>query len=129
MRIYKIIIVTFFVTLKYYGVASCYKLYAIEIRFSTEVSFQAKDDTLSDEQLFRLFSEIDSLDQSNFDNYSKRKEIFKKNFDTIVAITRKQGFPHYSEIPKKRKKRFKVRIGCLFTFMHILQTQPDVILS
>lgn len=82
-------------------------------------------DTLRDRQLFELFKTIYKTDQSNIKSPELREESFRSNFDTIITITKCQGFPEMSISASKRYKK-KLRWGLLLTLYHCVQCCPDL---
>ena len=86
-------------------------------------------DTLNDTELIQLFSFMHKEDVSNVRNPTIRKYVIINNFNTIVSITKKQGFPKLTTQPKKRKKAAIIDRCCLLTFHHILLEVPELILN
>lgn len=87
------------------------------------------DDTLNDTELIQLFSFMHKEDVSNVRNPIIRKYVIINNFNTIVSITRKQGFPNLMVHQKKLKKAAIINRCCSLTFHHILLEEPEYMLN
>lgn len=129
---------TFIIRVKEFVLVICLLFFLSESTFSQGRSdtIQDKDtltfpkDTLTDKQLACIFTRMVETDGSNLDNYYVRKEIFKNNFDVIILITRMQGFPQFKVSPKRRKQgRGSITVATALTFIHVLQTQPELMLN
>ncbi|MNX83530.1 hypothetical protein D3C86_1152960 [compost metagenome] len=81
---------------------------------------------MSEKELIELFKEINRSDASYLNEPEIRKKIFVRNFDTLVSLTRKQGFPGLSKTASNRKI---LESGIRGTFLHVLQTNPMYLLN
>ena len=101
------------------------------LSFSLLFAFSAisQSDTLNDEELIAIFKEINESDASHMKEPEIREQIFIENFKTIVKITKAQGFPQLQEHYRKKKIRNCIINGSRITFIHILQSQPKMLLN
>jgi len=86
-------------------------------------------DILSDAQLLQLFEDVNKSDASHLNEPDIRHQIFLDNFDTIIAIIENQGFPTLSEKLRNKRNLRSIDSGVQRTFIHILQTQPELLLN
>lgn len=86
-------------------------------------------DTLNDTELVQLFSIMYKEDISNTRHPIIRRYVTINNFNTILSITRKQGFPKLVVQPKNQKKATIINRCCSLTFYQILVQQPEYMLN
>ena len=89
----------------------------------------AQSDTLADKELISIFRKIIRTDQKYVRNNTKRDPIILRNFDIIVSITEKQGFPQLRQEYRSKKKNNLISQGAFLTFIHVLQTKPEDLLN
>ncbi|MBK7128784.1 MAG: hypothetical protein IPM74_02235 [Crocinitomicaceae bacterium] len=58
-----------------------------------------------------------------------RLQVFLNNFNTIVSITKMQGFPSLKNEYRLRRKRDCISFFSSVNFLHVLQTKPEVLLN
>lgn len=86
-------------------------------------------DTLSNQELLKMFKQINKSDQSQRGDPVARQKIFLNNFKEIKKLIEYQGFVNIdSSFSKKRHKKI-IKSGIRRTFTHILQTDPSLILN
>lgn len=86
-------------------------------------------ETLGKEEVLTLFEEIESSDRTELDDTSKRAQIFRANYSKIIGLIENQGFVNVDSIYKKKKDRKTIKTGFRMTFIHVLQTDPKLILN
>jgi len=89
----------------------------------------SQENKRSDEELIEVFKKILKTDQSHLRDSNIRHPIFRSNFETIVNIIDDQGFPQLSKYYSSRKQRNIIDDASRVTFVHILQTKPDLLLN
>ncbi len=95
------------------------------VLFSSVISFgQTKQDLIS-----KLFKQIIKEDQSHLKQQEIRNKIFVQNFNLINEQFKQNNLTN-SCLNSLNKKRLKnVNTGLRVTFIHILQTKPELILN
>lgn len=86
-------------------------------------------DRLNDAQVIDLFRNISRSDATFLSEPEKRKQVFIQNFDTLVSLSRKQGFPHLSSLSLTQSNEIRIHTAVGGTFLHILQTNPGRMLN
>jgi hypothetical protein len=90
---------------------------------------QGQSDTLTDAQLKYVYKIISETDQSNINDNEIRFLIIQINFNQIITIIRNQGYPKYKIEPKKKKDQTIIKRATRMTFIHILQSAPEMLLD
>ena len=105
-----------------------HKLNILYLLLITSFTF-SQEYKLSDKELIKTFKNIHKTDQSHIRDSSIRNTIFRTNFQTIVNIIDIQGFPQLSQYYKSKRKRNIIDGASQITFVHILQTKPELLLN
>lgn len=86
-------------------------------------------DSLTDEELIRVFKYMHKEDVSNLRHPEVREHVFISNFSALVRIIETQGFPHLEVVPKFGKKRYIIVRCSQLILIHILQYKPELMLK
>jgi len=82
----------------------------------------------NEKMLFKKFKEIIKTDQSNIRNNDVRHGLFFTNFETIKSLLA-DSISLNSDQDLKKRTRKKLHTGLMATFIHILQTDPSLLLN
>lgn len=85
-------------------------------------------DTISREEIAEMFLEINKSDQPHIGE-KIRDTLFIKNFNQIIDLIKIQGYPKFSNVKKNKKLNQSIESGTRRTFVHILQTKPELLLN
>ena len=85
-------------------------------------------DTLNRVEIENMFREINESDASHIGE-KKRCSFFIKNFHQIINLVKIQGYPKFSDEKKNKKLNKSIETGTRLTFLHILQTKPELLLN
>lgn len=86
-------------------------------------------DTLTEKELIEIFTYMKKEENSYLKMPGVRLQIFLNNFNTIVSITKSQGFPQLKKEYKLSRKRYCIFFFSSVNFLHVLQTKPEVLLN
>lgn len=98
--------------------------------FVIAVSFLSfcQTDSLNREKIAYMFHEINKSDATHIGE-KIRDSLFIKNFNQIIDLIKVQGYPKFSDEKKNKKLNQSVESGTRRTFLHILQTYPELLLN
>lgn len=85
-------------------------------------------DTLSREEIADMFHDINKSDETHMGE-KIRDTLFIKNFNQIIDLIKVQGYPKFSDEKKNKKLNQSIESGTRRTFVHILQTNPELLLN
>lgn len=102
---------------------------ALWLVFAYSSTSFSQGDTLTDKELIPIFLAISKSDQSHVKEPEIRKEIFIENFNTLIGIMKKQGFPVLTEDYRRKKIKNCIPDATQMTLIHILQTKPSLLLN
>lgn len=97
--------------------------------FGFSLTSFSQSDTLTDEELIPIFLAISKSDQTHVKEPEIRKEIFIENFNTLIGIMKKQGFPVLTKDYRRKKIKNCIHHATQMTLIHILQTNPSLLLN
>ncbi|WP_139134383.1 hypothetical protein [Crocinitomix algicola] len=87
-----------------------------------------QSDTLTKEDIGDMFHEINKTDQT-YIGENIRDTQFVKNFNQIINLIKVQGYPKFFDNNENKKLNRSIENGTKRTFVHILQTKPELLLN
>lgn len=93
----------------------------------TSLSF-CQTSNLERENIEEMFDEINKSDASHVGE-KVRDTIFVKNFNLIIDLINNQGYPKFLDNKGNKKLNQSIENGTMRTFLHVLQTKPELLLN
>lgn len=101
----------------------------ILILISSSARLNAQSDTLKDSELIPIFKGIKKSDQLAMKSSIAKDSVIQMNFNTIINLIKKQGFPQLEQTYRRKKINSCIETGTQLTFIHVLQIKASLILN
>ncbi len=96
---------------------------------SSTACLNAQNENLSDSELIQIFTGIKKSDNLAMKSLVLKDSVVQMNFNTIIDLIKKQGFPQLEQTYRRKKKNNCVESATQITFIHILQIKASLILN